>query len=133
MKRISSSATVLGLSLMAACAQAQQQAPRPLTSTPVTSQQLTDSIFPSTTMTSNQIVLAPGATLTNPHSHPGDLFGYIVEGAVLTGLEHGELIRYEEGEMFYEPKGILHTHFQNASDTVPAKVLIVLIAKGDEG
>lgn len=117
------------LFLLGAVQSSHAQEPSPLSSQPVRSQVLTDSIFGGAQMASNQLTLAPGAVLTNPHRHPGDLFGYIIEGAVLTGLENGEPVRYEAGEMFYEPRGILHTHFQNASETTPARVLIVLLTK----
>lgn len=103
----------------------------PVSSQPVRSQLLTDSIFAGAQFASNELTLAPGAVLTNPHRHPGDLFGYIIEGAILTGLENGEPVRYDAGEMFYEPRGILHTHFQNASETEPARVLIILLTKPD--
>lgn len=127
MKSIGISAAAIVL-LLAAPLRAQEP-PRPLTQTPVRTQILSDSIFENVTTTVNHLEMAPGALLTNPHSHPGDLMGYIIEGSILTGLEHGELVRYDAGEMFYEPQGILHTHFQNASETEPARVLIVLITK----
>mgnify|MGYP006176369777 CR=1 FL=1 len=49
---------------------------------------------------------APGALLTNPHQHPGELFGYVLEGAILTSLENGPIQRYQAGEMFYEHRGV---------------------------
>lgn len=119
----------LALILNAPALVAQQASAQPLQSTPVLTQVLTDSVFDGTSMTTSQIELAPGALLTNPHSHPGDLFGYVLEGTVLTALGHGEVQKYEAGSMFYEPKGSLHTHFENESKTDPARVLIVLLTR----
>ncbi|MEX2584514.1 MAG: cupin domain-containing protein, partial [Gemmatimonadota bacterium] len=80
-------------------------------------------------VTSSVLELAPGAVLTNPHRHDAALFGYVLEGAILTSLEHGPIQRYEEGEMFHEPLRILHTHFENPDPDMPAQVLLVTIAK----
>lgn len=119
----------LALIVYAPALKAQQDTGQPLRSTPVLTQVLTDSVFGGASMTTSEIELAPGAVLTNPHSHPGDLFGYVLEGTVVTALNHAGIQRFEVGSMFYEPKGSVHTHFENASKTDPARVLIVLVSR----
>lgn len=101
---------------------------QPLRSTPVLAQPLTgDPALAGKSVTTSRLELAPGAVLTNPHQHPGELFGYILEGVVLTALENGPIQRYEAGQMFYEYRGVTHTHFENESKTEPARVLIIVI------
>ena len=101
---------------------------QPLRSTPVLAQPLTgDPALQGKSVTTSRLELAPGALLTNPHQHPGELFGYILEGAILTSLDNGPIQRYEAGQMFYEHRGVTHTHFENESKTEPARVLIILI------
>src|SRR5690606_27408117 len=99
------------------------QQPAQLRSTPVLTQALADSSLAGVVLSSSVLELVPGAELTQPHRHDAELFGYVLEGVVLTGLEHGPIQRYEAGQMFHEPLGILHTHFANESPTEPARVL----------
>lgn len=120
---------LLAIAIGCAPASAQTPADQPLRSTPVLTQPVADPDLEGAVVTTTHLELVPGALLTNPHRHPGDLFGYVLEGAILTGLGNGIPTRYEAGQMFYEPRGILHTHFQNASETTPARVLVVLLTK----
>jgi quercetin dioxygenase-like cupin family protein len=119
----------LVLSFPAALAGQQQASTQPLRSTPVLTQALTgDPELAGKAVTISRLELAPGALLTDPHTHPAELFGYVLEGAVLTGLNNAPPQRYETGQVFYEYRGVTHTHFQNASETQPARVLVVRVA-----
>jgi quercetin dioxygenase-like cupin family protein len=109
--------------------EAQSGSPQPLRSTPVLTQALADSAFAGTVLNSSVLELAPGAEVTQAHRHDAELFGYILDGAVLTSLENGPIQRYDTGQMFYERRGILHTYFANASAETPARVLIIDLAK----
>src|SRR6516162_7205271 len=65
-----------------------------------------------------------------PHRHPGaHNFGYVLEGAYRIKLDDGPERVLTKGETFYEAPGQLHAVSRNASDTAPAKVLVVAIAE----
>src|SRR5215471_13178750 len=65
-----------------------------------------------------------------PHRHPGaHNFGYVLEGAYRIKLDDGPERVLTKGETFYEAPGQLHAVSRNASDTEPAKVLVVAVAE----
>src|ERR1700730_13443458 len=65
-----------------------------------------------------------------PHRHPGaHNFGYVLEGTYRIKLDDGPERILTRGETFYEAPGQLHAVSRNASDTEPAKVLVVAIAE----
>jgi len=72
---------------------------------------------------------AGGASL--PHRHSGTVFGYVLEGAVVMGLDGGPEKTYRKGEAFFEEPGQLHGVSRNASKTRPARILAFII--GDLG
>ncbi|MGH9652541.1 MAG: cupin domain-containing protein [Bryobacteraceae bacterium] len=71
---------------------------------------------------------APGAG-SKPHRHPGPVFGYVLEGAIVSQVEPGPPITYRAGEAFYEPPMHVHRVSRNASKTRPAKLLAFEITK----
>jgi quercetin dioxygenase-like cupin family protein len=73
---------------------------------------------------------APGAA-SKPHRHPGPVFGYILEGAIVSQVEPGPPVTYKAGEAFYEPPMHVHRVSRNASNAHPAKLLAFEIT--DEG
>ena len=64
-----------------------------------------------------------------PHQHPGFLFVYVLEGAVVAQVlgdgVSAEERTYRAGEMFYEPIGSTHQVSKNASQTQPASLLVI--------
>jgi quercetin dioxygenase-like cupin family protein len=80
----------------------------------------------------NHVDYPPGRVGT-PHQHPGFLFAYVLEGAVIAQvLGEGvsdEVRTYHVGEMFYEPIGSTHQVSKNASATQPARLLAINLAK----
>lgn len=74
------------------------------------------------------IAFAPGASLP-PHDHAPSAFLYhrVLEGAVRSSLNGWPVQVYGAGEGFYEKPGDAHEVFANASDTQPAKVLVVIV------
>jgi quercetin dioxygenase-like cupin family protein len=74
---------------------------------------------------------APSAR-SDPHRHPGPVFGYILEGSIEFQVEGSPLTTYKQGQVFYEPPGQIHLVSRNASATQPAKLLAFLIAKKGE-
>jgi quercetin dioxygenase-like cupin family protein len=71
---------------------------------------------------------APGAG-SEPHRHPGPVFGYILEGAIVSQVEPEPPVTYRAGEAFYEPPMHVHRISRNASKTHPAKLLAFVITK----
>jgi quercetin dioxygenase-like cupin family protein len=45
---------------------------------------------------------------TGRHTHPGDEYGTVVEGAVVTRQEGGEWKTVEAGQSYYVPAGVVH-------------------------
>src|SRR5712675_2052745 len=63
-----------------------------------------------------------------PHRHPGaHNFGYVLEGAYKYKLDNGPETVLTKGQTFYEAPGQLHAVSGNASNTEPAKVLVVVV------
>lgn len=72
------------------------------------------------------VAYAPGQAST-PHSHPGPVFAYVLEGSVVSQLA-GEAPRtYTQGQSWYEPPGAHHVVSRNGSATQPARLLAWLI------
>ena len=64
------------------------------------------------------------------HRHPGHhIFGYVLEGAYKIKLDDGPERTLTKGETFYEAPGQLHAVSRNASETEPAKILVVVLAE----
>jgi quercetin dioxygenase-like cupin family protein len=74
---------------------------------------------------------APGAA-SGPHIHPGSVFAYVLEGAVVSQLDGGEPITYTKGQSWYESPKKPHVVSKNASKTEPAKLLVLLLSQEGE-
>lgn len=74
---------------------------------------------------------APGAA-SDPHVHPGSVFVYVLEGAVVTQLEGEQPMTYTKGQSWYESPKKPHVVARNASRTEPAKILVVLLSQEGE-
>jgi quercetin dioxygenase-like cupin family protein len=78
-----------------------------------------------------QLDVAPGASAA-PHQHEGYLFVYVVSGEVRSQITgDGAPVNYEAGHSFVEKPGMQHLHFENASTTEPARLVISWFA--DDG
>jgi quercetin dioxygenase-like cupin family protein len=73
----------------------------------------------------------PGA-VSDPHVHPGSVFAYVVEGAVVSQLEGEQPVTYTKGQSWYEPPKKPHLVSKNASQTEPAKLLVFLLSQEGE-
>ena len=105
---------------------AQQPMP-PTKVTALMTQVLAD--FPGHEVIISTLDIPPGGG-SPPHRHPGHhIFGYVLEGAYKMKLEGGPERTLTKGDAFYEAPGELHAVSRNASDTEPAKVLVVAIAE----
>jgi quercetin dioxygenase-like cupin family protein len=72
------------------------------------------------------VEFAPGAA--DPvHRHNAQGFIYVLEGSIVMGVKGGKQVTLKPGETFYEGPDDIHTVGRNASSTIPAKFLVVLI------
>ncbi|MGU9857477.1 cupin domain-containing protein [Pseudomonas sp. LF245] len=69
---------------------------------------------------------APGQA-TVPHSHTGTAVAYVLEGEITSRVNDEKAVTYKVGESFYEPAGSRHFESSNASQTKPAKLLVVMV------
>jgi quercetin dioxygenase-like cupin family protein len=68
----------------------------------------------------------PGAT--EPiHHHDAHAFVYVVEGSIVMGVKGGQEVTLTPGQTFYEGPKDIHTVGRNASDTKPAKFIVLLV------
>ena len=73
---------------------------------------------------------APGAA-TPPHTHPADTFVYVLSGSIEMQVAGGELKRLQAGDTYYERPSDRHVVSRNASDTEPAKFLVMFVKAPD--
>src|SRR5262245_25198966 len=63
------------------------------------------------------------------HRHNAHAFVYVVEGSIVMQLKGGEEKTLKAGETFYEGPDDVHVVGRNASETKPAKFVVVLVKK----
>src|SRR5262245_31361944 len=66
---------------------------------------------------------APGAA-SDQHFHPGSVFAYVWEGAVVSQLGGEQSVTYTKGQSWYESPKKPHVVSRNASTTEPAKLQV---------
>lgn len=71
--------------------------------------------------------LAPGAA-AGKHSHPGEEFGYVLQGSLNLEPEGKPPVTLKAGESFHNPLKNVHDA-KNGSQTEPTKVLVFLLAE----
>lgn len=85
--------------------------------------------FPGHEVTMTMLDIPPGGG-SGPHRHPTTHnFGYVLEGAYRIKLDDSPEKVLSKGDTFYEAPNQLHAVSRNASNTEPAKVLVVGIAE----
>ena len=73
----------------------------------------------------------PPGSSDSIHRHNGNAFVYVLEGSVVMQVRGGKQVTLTPGQTFYEGPDDIHIVGQNASDTKPAKFLVVLIKNKD--
>ncbi|HEY4081207.1 MAG TPA: cupin domain-containing protein [Burkholderiaceae bacterium] len=63
------------------------------------------------------------------HRHDAHAFVYVLEGTVQMQLEGQPLVTLKAGDTFYEGPNDVHVVGRNASDTVPARFVVVLLKR----
>jgi quercetin dioxygenase-like cupin family protein len=69
---------------------------------------------------------APGQS-TPAHRHNAHVFVYVLEGSLLMGVKGKEPVTVAAGQTFYESPTDVHEISRNASDSKPAKFLVLLL------
>jgi quercetin dioxygenase-like cupin family protein len=100
------------------------QAPRP----PVFVHDLPNVNMDGWQVTVSEVAYPPGR-VGSPHKHAGFVLAYVLEGEIITKVsDQGPERTYKTGEMFYEQPGATHEVSKNASATVPARLLAMILA-----
>jgi quercetin dioxygenase-like cupin family protein len=69
---------------------------------------------------------APGAS-SGKHRHNAHTFVYVLEGAIVMQVAGGEAVTLGPGQTFYESPNDIHMVSKNASDSQPAKFLVLFV------
>jgi len=69
----------------------------------------------------------PAGADSSPHRHNANTFVYVLEGTVVMQVQGGPEQTLTVGQTFYESPSDIHTVSRNASKTVPAKILVVMV------
>ncbi len=84
--------------------------------------------IPGKQLTAVLVNYGPGGK-SGPHHHAGDVFAFVVSGAIRSeSSATGPARVYHAGEGFFEPAGSKHLVSENASATEPAQLLAVFVA-----
>ena len=73
------------------------------------------------------IVEYPPGAVDPVHRHNANAFVYVLEGSVVMQVKGGEPVTLQPGQTFYEGPNDIHVVGRNASNTEPAKFLVVFI------
>lgn len=96
--------------------------------TPIMSKDLPE--FPGKEGLMITVVYPPGST--DPiHRHNAHAFVYVLEGSVVMQVKGGEEVTLTPGQTFYEGPNDIHVVGRNASTTIPAKLLVLLVKNKD--
>lgn len=77
-----------------------------------------------------EVEIPPGAA-SKSHRHNAHTFVYVLEGTVVMQVVGGEPQTLVAGQTFYETPDDIHSVSRNASDTEPAKILVLFIKQKD--
>ena len=78
------------------------------------------------------LTIQPGAAPSRPHTHPGFVLGYVIEGDYLFAINNETPRVVRAGEIFYEPPGATHTTHASASPDQTVKLLAIVIGPLDD-
>jgi quercetin dioxygenase-like cupin family protein len=123
--RILGTALVLVFSAPLAQAADASEPPQPLVS-PLMTKDLSD--LPGKEVLMLTVVYPPGA-VEHVHRHDAHAFVYVLEGSIIMGVKGGKEVTLQPGQTFYEGPTDVHTVGRNASQTKPAKFVVMLVKK----
>src|SRR5262249_9559115 len=73
------------------------------------------------------MVTYPPGSADEIHRHNAHAFVYVLEGAIVMQLRGAEPVTVKAGETFYEGPNDVHIVGRNASESKPAKFVVVLV------
>jgi quercetin dioxygenase-like cupin family protein len=73
------------------------------------------------------VVEYPPGVASAAHRHNANTFVYVLEGSVVMQVAGGPEVVLTAGQTFYESPSDVHTVSRNASDSKPAKILVLLV------
>jgi len=73
------------------------------------------------------LVEYPPGAVDPVHRHHAHAFLYVLEGSIVMGVKGGKEVTLGPGQTFYEAPNDLHTVGRNASQTKPAKFIVLLL------
>jgi quercetin dioxygenase-like cupin family protein len=79
----------------------------------------------------DEIMLTPGQAAPL-HYHPGEVYGYVVEGDILYQPEGETVAQLKSGDSFREAAGKRISVFKNASGDRPAKFIAVYLLRKNQ-
>ena len=80
------------------------------------------------------IELNPAPGTGRDHRHTGPVLGYVLDGQVRFGVDHGPEQIVAAGSTFFEQTGALHSTFGSANANTRARVLaFMVVPKGNSG
>jgi quercetin dioxygenase-like cupin family protein len=74
------------------------------------------------------VTYPPGA-VDPVHRHNANAFVYVLEGSIVMQVRGGKEVTLTSGQTFYEGPNDVHTVGRNASQTQPAKFIVLLLKK----
>ncbi|HEY9100477.1 cupin domain-containing protein [Chitinimonas sp.] len=84
--------------------------------------------YPSKEATMLEVSYPPGAK-DMVHRHDAHAFVYVLEGSIVMKLRGKPEVTLQPGEVFYEGPDDVHEIGRNASDSAPARFVVVLLKK----
>lgn len=72
------------------------------------------------------VEIAPG-TAEGRHTHPADVYGYVLAGTTQLEREGSPTATFHAGEAFYIPAGVVHQGLNQSA--APAKIVVVFVAE----
>jgi quercetin dioxygenase-like cupin family protein len=116
--------TIAKLGLMLVCLMAVTPEPKDSKVTPLFSQDLPD--VPGKEGLMITVEYPPGGS--DPiHRLNADAFVYVLEGSIVMQVRGGKEVTLTPGETFYEGPSDVHVVGRNASQTKPAKFVVLLV------
>jgi len=76
-------------------------------------------------------VTYPPGSVDPVHRHHAHAFIYVLEGAIVMQVRGGKEVTLTPGQTFYEGPNDVHTVGRNASQTQPAKFIVLLLKDRD--
>lgn len=73
------------------------------------------------------LVEYPPGNVDAIHRHNADAFVYVLEGSIVMQVRGGKEVTLTPGQTFYEGPGDVHIVGRNASQTKPAKFVVLLV------